>query len=293
MKIKKICGAFALLLALTTVACGGGNNGSSAAAGTSKAAGASSAPAATSQQPSITVTAAEGKTEVYGGDTLQLTPSVTGVTWESSDTNVATVDANGLVTGVAKGDVTITAKKDGYSNGSIELKVLNPFLKVIPHTWTDGTPATNSDNKEYIPLTDTAANKVGVKISIQNYTIDAEADSKTAFNEKGQIDPSGSTTARLTYKVVAPKAGVYQFVMRGKSKDDALERKFTNRGLTVKINGESADIEGDRQPLTTADTDFVFAPSVNLTGEEDTIVITACYYRVQFDVASYLIFAEH
>lgn len=165
------------------------------------------------------------------------------------------------------------------------------FLEVVEHTWVDGTAATNSDGKEYIPLTD--GDKVGVKISIQNYTVTDDANADTALNSKGQIDPSNKTDAFLTYKITAPKAGVYQMVMRGKTKEDAMERKFENRGLTVKVNGVAADISGDRQPLVATDTDFVVVPSIALSGEEDTIQITACYYRIQFDVESFIIFAEH
>ena len=58
---------------------------------------------------------ADGKT-TYVGKTLALTPeftpenaSIQGVEWTSSNTKVATVDANGVVTGVAKGSATIKA----------------------------------------------------------------------------------------------------------------------------------------------------------------------------------------
>jgi hypothetical protein len=40
-----------------------------------------------------------------------------GVTWSSDDQAVATVDANGLVSGVAGGDATISAKVSGKSGG--------------------------------------------------------------------------------------------------------------------------------------------------------------------------------
>ena len=48
---------------------------------------------------------------VKAGETLQLTVDADGGTteWSSSDENVATVDENGLVTGVSEGEVTITA----------------------------------------------------------------------------------------------------------------------------------------------------------------------------------------
>ena len=38
-----------------------------------------------------------------------------GVTWSSSDTNIATVSSNGTVTGVALGTATITAKSNGWT----------------------------------------------------------------------------------------------------------------------------------------------------------------------------------
>ena len=54
--------------------------------------------------------------KVAVGSTVQLTPKFTpadttqtGLTWESSDETKATVDENGLVKGIAEGEVTITA----------------------------------------------------------------------------------------------------------------------------------------------------------------------------------------
>ena len=74
--------------------------------------------------------------EVYAGETLQLTASILPenstyktVKWTSSDESIATVDANGLVTGIVNdkvnANVTITATTLDGSNvtGSIELTV--------------------------------------------------------------------------------------------------------------------------------------------------------------------------
>ena len=76
--------------------------------------------------PKITVTAAEGKKTLIIGETVQLSADAEGVTWESGDTKVATVDTTGKVTAVAPGEVSIKAIKEGYKNGSIGITVTRP-----------------------------------------------------------------------------------------------------------------------------------------------------------------------
>lgn len=75
----------------------------------------------TDADPPITLTASSTTLKV--GGTLQLNSNVAGVTYSSSKPQVATVDANGLVTGVGAGSVTITATKDGCTDGTINLTV--------------------------------------------------------------------------------------------------------------------------------------------------------------------------
>ncbi len=75
------------------------------------------------KEEKITITAKDDKKTLILGETVQLTASVEGVTWESKKPEVATVDANGLVTSVGVGSTTITASKEGYKAGTISIKV--------------------------------------------------------------------------------------------------------------------------------------------------------------------------
>lgn len=64
-------------------------------------------------------------TSVVKGQTITLTADKEGVTWTSSDTNVATV-AGGVVTGIGFGSATITASKEGFNPGKVDITVTRP-----------------------------------------------------------------------------------------------------------------------------------------------------------------------
>lgn len=75
--------------------------------------------------PASQITLSNTNNTIYKGTQLAITAyDVTGVTWSSSNTNVATVDSNGVVTGKAAGTVTITAKS-GSKTGTCKVTVKN------------------------------------------------------------------------------------------------------------------------------------------------------------------------
>ena len=77
----------------------------------------------TVQHPVRTITLTASPTTLKVGGTVTLTSNVDGVAYSSSNEQIATVSADGVVTGVGAGSVTITAKKDGYTDGTIALTV--------------------------------------------------------------------------------------------------------------------------------------------------------------------------
>ena len=66
-------------------------------------------------------------TELYTGETAKASATRDGeavsVTWTTSDEKIATVDANGVITAVGKGTVTITATPEDGSPASVTVKV--------------------------------------------------------------------------------------------------------------------------------------------------------------------------
>ena len=180
------------------------------------------------------------------------------------------------------GSVTPTPSS---SQPSGEVNYLEPLARV----WKEGTPANNSDGKQYIPLSEEATGKVGVKIKFADYS-----DDSTGTVSDGKIGPVNDETAHLTYRLKAPKAGVYQLVMSGRVSDAS--KTLDKRKLRITLNGTNVDIQGaDRDGGLKADgdNDFVAAPALNLTGNEDVITVTCCDNRIAFVASSYLVFIEH
>ena len=172
--------------------------------------------------------------------------------------------------------------------------VEDPLWTPLARTYTEGTPAQNSANKEYIPLTDATANKVGVKINIQNYEVAEGATESSNLSSDGKIGPVNDHAAALAWKIKAPKAGDYQLVMYGKCKTDAADYTLAQRAFGVTLNGAEVDVAAeDRIAVTTETAAFVAAPRMTLRGtEEDVITVTCTDYRIQFDVTSFLLFQE-
>ena len=162
------------------------------------------------------------------------------------------------------------------------------YTEVIPHVWTVSKRENNSDGKEYEQLSEASTGKVGVRILLTNIS----STSIASYDSEGKLPKEADQS--VTYQIKAPKAGVYQMIMNGRVSDDSY--MLGKRGITVTVNGVAVSIDGDNRDggLNGAgDNDFVIAPAVELTGSEDTITVACRYYRIAFNLSSYVTFAEH
>ena len=180
--------AFALLLSFGLAACNnGGQQGGEQGGGGEQ----QSQPEEQSipADAKIKITAAGDKNKLMYGETVQLTADVQGVTWESTKPEIATVDANGLVTSVSKGSTSIKAKKDGYKDGSINISVDYPNITVTASGEKDilvGGTVTLTASEQGVTWTSsnpevaTVANGVVTGVKLGSTTIKA---SKEHFND--------------------------------------------------------------------------------------------------------------
>ena len=107
--------ASALLLTMGLAACNNSTPASNSNPGSSSG---------EAEEVKIEITSEGGKKEIQVGETLQLTASVEGVTWSTKSTDIVSVSETGLVTALKDGSARISAKKDGYANGSFTVTVL-------------------------------------------------------------------------------------------------------------------------------------------------------------------------
>ena len=110
----------------------------------------------TSQQEVFTMDKEKGEINIHGNDkTLYLNATYTGgsntdpIVWSSSAESVATVDQNGLVTGVAVGETIITAKKSETLKAQARITVVDENITTV-------TVSFNSDIADLLTIDDSA-----------------------------------------------------------------------------------------------------------------------------------------
>ena len=129
-------------------------------------------------------TIVKGKTEKLTATVSPSNASNKAVTWTSSNSNVARVDANGNVTAVNAGTATITAKSNNGKIATCKVTVNNPY-KTRAVKFTVNVPA-SFKQKHYVEILDannnviyTSAVKTGSSIYNFTYQLDTSSSSYT------------------------------------------------------------------------------------------------------------------
>ncbi len=156
-------------------------------------------------------------TSILTGETYQIlatvTPADRPVTYVSSDVNIATVDANGLVTAVKAGTVTITVTADELSK-TVTITITDPVV-VIPATSVSVDKAEVTLNVEgthqivaTVNPTDTTDTVTYKSSDASVATVDANGLVTAVKAGKAVITvTAGEKTTTVTVTVSAPKTG--------------------------------------------------------------------------------------
>ena len=129
---------------------------------------------------------------VFKGDEFDLTASVEGVTWKSSDETVATVDEKGHVKALKDGSATITANKEGYKEGKVTVRVQLVGIKI-----------TAADNKTTLIIDET----VQLTAAPINVSWKSSDEKVATVDEKGVVKAIAPGTATITGELDGFKAG--------------------------------------------------------------------------------------
>ena len=178
----------------------------------------------------------EANLEVREGKTAQITSSMEGLTYASANNQIATVDANGVVTGVKAGETTITVSKEGnYKDAKVAVKVLE---------------------KEGIITLDLASGVVAPEGGFAEYN----------SSSSGFWLRNAKKDATLTYTFQAEKAGLYDLNFGLRGSNIVLADNFE-----IKVNDVAVALEGTVNTSYSA-VEYIVGQA-NLKVGENTMVI--------------------
>ena len=156
------------------------------------------------------------------GKTAQITSAITGLSYRSANTAIATVDDAGLVTGVAAGSTTINISKDGYKTLKLPVEVIEAegaFKVNIDNITGEGVATKESRNL-------TAPDNV----MIDSFAVDAV----------GTLEFDVETAGTYTMYMKARASGGYS----------ATDPDNLATCMELKVNGTKLDLTGEVTPGT-------------------------------------------
>lgn len=173
------------------------------------------------------------------GMTLYVTAS-SGVTWGSTNTNIATVDSNGLILGKKAGTVRIIALK-GSKKRTINLTVT--AAEPVRTVYTSPNSAAKGSTVKFIATTDQTRTAVRFEVDINGTKKTVNATSKTADNSHGIYTWTGTMTAST----------VGNFSVKAYSQKDGKWTTCSNGATTMFVSSSSSSSQVALNTLRASD----------------------------------------
>ncbi|MEM9023560.1 MAG: DM13 domain-containing protein [Bacteroidota bacterium] len=127
------------------------------------------------------------------------TPAPATFTWASSNPAIATVDGNGVVTGVADGEVTITASANGKTSKGTVLNVLDNSNQVAQVVIS--APAQQVEQGAQLAFSAVVTNANGDPVTDKTITWNSSNPSLLSINSNGVATGNGLGLATITATV--------------------------------------------------------------------------------------------
>ena len=186
--------------------------------------------------------------EVREGKTAQITSSMEGLTYRSSNNSVCTVDANGLVTGVKVGSATITVSKEGnFKDAKVPVTVLEKegIININLNENYVVNPPKPAEGEEGTPGVDVYYSSYNQSTRLRN------------FQKDGSI----------TYTFKSEKAGLYNIQLTGSQSGNLADN------VSLQVNGADVAISGELKGSTYSAVELVVGQVELPVADDNTIAI--------------------
>ena len=191
--------------------------------------------------PKIAITPTSVTLEI--GGTQQLTSEVTGLSYTSSNAEVATVSNEGLITGVAAGSAEIVVSKEGYKDAKVAVKVKAAQVVTTYDLVENTAVRMEFENGEFYCET----GKWGMDLSSwgMGWMGPSHDGGETPIEDVESASGGMSLgyfnqTSKVTLKFNSPKAGTVSLVLCG-AQNGSYDLAAN---VTIKVNDTAVDLTG-------------------------------------------------
>ena len=210
--------------------------------------------------------------EVNTGATLALSvkkvPSVAKITYTSSDTTVATVSEDGVVTGVKAGKATITAESDYGKKVTKEITVADTVAKLSAVT----QKASNAFDVTFTADASKAANKDNVKVAAADATASEMSVKSVEFSKDGltaHVTLFNNLKDGVAYNVTYDSVTVPFTAKVGEVATVAIKTASAEKDVATKIEFTLLDANGiDVTPSVSVDATCLVTANGTFTGSD-------------------------